>query len=183
MTSADQVGRACSTTTAVHQCAHSSPMHWNETCASPVQSPCRADPHQIGICKNITFWTITPSLFPLNCKGCIGVLNSERTRMRGPWLIPTSSAGGLAAPAIAAGLGSAVGLAGAAVGVAGAGGAGASFAGMAGSAAGVLSIGGGIGIAGGNYVGAKTARRIGEVMVWPTSVPFTLIVRRRLKLW
>lgn len=76
-----------------------------------------------------------------------------------------SAPGGLAAPAIAAGLGSAVGLAGGVAGIAGAGAAGASFAGMMGSTVGVLTITGGIGVAGGNYVGAKTARRIGEVMV------------------
>ncbi len=74
-------------------------------------------------------------------------------------------AGGLAAPAIAAGFGAAVGMAGGAAGVAGAGAAGASFAGALGSTVGIVGIGGGIGVAGGNYVGAKTARRIADISV------------------
>jgi len=83
------------------------------------------------------------------------------------WLgrVAACNAGGLAAPAIAAGFGAAVGMAGGAAGVAGAGAAGASFAGALGSTVGIVGIGGGIGVAGGNYVGAKTARRIADISV------------------
>lgn len=65
-------------------------------------------------------------------------------------------AGGLAAPAIAAGLGSAITLGGSTLGIAGAGAAGGTIASVFGTTAGAAVLGGSIGIAGGNFAGSKT---------------------------
>lgn len=66
-------------------------------------------------------------------------------------------AGGLAAPAIAAGIGAAISL----VGGAGAAAAAASASGFLATAAGTAATAAGVGVAGGSFAGSRMARRVG----------------------
>lgn len=75
--------------------------------------------------------------------------------------------GGLAAPAIAAGLGSAITLGGSTLGIAGAGAVGGTVASVFGTTAGAAVLGGSIGIAGGNLAGTKTVRRQSQGAPFP----------------
>ena len=71
--------------------------------------------------------------------------------------VAPSCAGGLAAPAIAAGIGAAISL----VGGAGAAAAAASASGFLATAAGTAATAAGVGVAGGSFAGSRMARRVG----------------------
>ena len=79
--------------------------------------------------------------------------------MAHPRLSAVLAAGGLAAPAIAAGIGAAISLAGG--GAAAAAGA----TGFLATTAGAATVMSGMGVAGGSYAGAHMARRIGDSLL------------------
>lgn len=82
-----------------------------------------------------------------------------------------SRAGGLAAPAIAAGIGAAISL----VGGAGAAAAAASASGFLATAAGTAATAAGVGVAGGSFAGSRMARRVGacrlDLGLGPSKMP------------